>query len=70
MGDGHEVARPVLDVLQTIVYEDDRQITQAEITHLKIGAPYSIVGVSKILVNALQAGQQFGPAARNARADP
>ena len=53
------MSKPILDVLQTIVYDDDRQITQAEITHLKIGAPYSIVGVSKILVNALQAGQQF-----------
>src|SRR5947207_14988243 len=37
--DVDNMSKPVLDVLQTIVYDDDRQMTQAEITHLKIGAP-------------------------------
>jgi hypothetical protein len=32
---------------------------RASITHLEIGAPFSIVGVSKMIVNALQAGTQF-----------
>jgi hypothetical protein len=45
--------------VQNIVYSDDRQIRQAQITHLEIGAPFTIVGVSKIIVNALQAGSQF-----------
>jgi Holliday junction resolvase RusA-like endonuclease len=57
--DVDNMSKPILDVMRQIVYDDDRQIVQAEITHLPIGAPYSIVGVSKILVNALQAGQQF-----------
>jgi Holliday junction resolvase RusA-like endonuclease len=57
--DVDNMSKPILDVMQTIDYGDDRQIRQAEISHLKIGAPYSIIGVSKILVNALQAGQQF-----------
>jgi len=53
------LSRPILDVMQKIVYDDDRQIIQAEIIHLKIGAAFSIVGVSKVLVTALQAGLQF-----------
>jgi Holliday junction resolvase RusA-like endonuclease len=57
--DVDNMSKPILDVLQNIVYGDDRQIRQAEITHLEIGAPFSIVGVSKIIVNALQAGNQF-----------
>ncbi len=57
--DVDNMSKPILDVLQKIVYIDDRQIRQAEITHLEIGAPYSIVGVSKIIVNALQTGTQF-----------
>ncbi len=53
------MSKPILDVLENIVYGDDRQIRQAQITHLKIGAPFSIVGVSKIIVDAIQTGQQF-----------
>ena len=57
--DVDNMSKPILDVLQNIVYGDDRQIRQAQITHLEIGAPFSIVGVSKMIVNALQAGTQF-----------
>jgi Holliday junction resolvase RusA-like endonuclease len=57
--DVDNMSKPILDVLQQIVYDDDRQIRQAEITHLNIGAPYAIVGVSKHIVSALQAGTQF-----------
>lgn len=57
--DVDNMSKSILDVLQKIVYYNDRQIREAEITYLKIGAPYSIVGVSKIIVNALQAGTQF-----------
>ena len=57
--DVDNMSKPILDEMQQLIYDDDRQIIQAEISHLKIGSPYSIVGVSKILVNALQAGQQF-----------
>jgi Holliday junction resolvase RusA-like endonuclease len=57
--DVDNMSKPIFDAMETIVYSKDRQITQAEISHLKIGFPYSIVGVSKLLVNALQAGQQF-----------
>jgi Holliday junction resolvase RusA-like endonuclease len=57
--DVDNMSKPILDVLQNIVYSDDRQIRQAEISHLEIGGPFSIVGVSKMIVNALQAGIQF-----------
>jgi Holliday junction resolvase RusA-like endonuclease len=53
------MSKPILDVMQGIVYEDDRQIRQAEISHVRIDGPFVIVGVSKILVAALQAGHQF-----------
>jgi hypothetical protein len=57
--DVDNLSKPILDVMQTIVYDDDRQIVQAEITHARIGAPYAIVGVRPSIVTALQAGQQF-----------
>ena len=57
--DVDNMSKPILDAMQRIVYNNDRQVRQAEISHLKIGAAFSIVGVSKILVSALQAGSQF-----------
>ena len=58
-GDVDNMSKPVLDVMQSIVYSDDRQIRQAQIAHLEIDAPFSIVGVSKIIVDALHAGSEF-----------
>jgi Holliday junction resolvase RusA-like endonuclease len=57
--DVDNMSKPILDAMQNIIYADDRQIVQAEITHLRIGAAFSIAGVSKVLVTALQAGSQF-----------
>jgi hypothetical protein len=45
--------------MQQIVYDDDRQIVQAEITHAKIAAAFSIVGIRPIIVTAIQAGNPF-----------
>jgi Holliday junction resolvase RusA-like endonuclease len=53
------MSKPILDAMQGLVYNDDRQIRQAQITHVEISAAFTIVGVSKIIVNALQAGNQF-----------
>jgi hypothetical protein len=53
------MSKPILDVLENIVYEDDRQIRRAEITHVRIDAPFVFVGASKIVVAAVQAGNQF-----------
>jgi Holliday junction resolvase RusA-like endonuclease len=57
--DVDNMSKPILDVMQDIVYDDDRQIRQAEISHVRIDAPFVVVGVSKILVAAVQAGNQF-----------
>jgi Holliday junction resolvase RusA-like endonuclease len=57
--DVDNMSKTILDVLQKLVYVDDRQIRQAQITHLEIGAPFMIVGVSKVIVDAIQAGNQF-----------
>ena len=45
--------------MQNIVYDDDRQIRQAEITHVELGAAFSIAGISKIIVDAIQANRPF-----------
>jgi len=57
--DVDNMSKPILDRMQTVVYKNDRQIRQAEISHVKIGTAFQITGVSKILVNAIQAGTQF-----------
>ena len=44
--DVDNMSKPILDVLQGIVYEDDRQIRQAEITHVRIDAPFVVAGAS------------------------
>lgn len=53
------MSKPILDVLQGVVYSDDRQIRQAELAHVKIDTPLVVVGASKVLVAALQVGDQF-----------
>ena len=68
--DVDNMSKPILDEMQKVVYKNDRQIRQAEITHVKIGAAFSIMGVSKILVNAIQAGSQFVYVRIEGTADP
>ena len=53
------MSKPILDVLQGIVYDDDRQIRQAELTHAELGGVYKIAGVSPFIATALQADQEF-----------
>jgi Holliday junction resolvase RusA-like endonuclease len=57
--DVDNLSKPILDVMQNIVYANDRQIVQAEITHLQLGAAFSIVGVRPIIVNSIQSGSEF-----------
>jgi Holliday junction resolvase RusA-like endonuclease len=57
--DVDNMSKPILDVMESIVYNNDRQIRQAQITHLRINSAFSIVGVSKVIVDALQAGSEF-----------
>ena len=57
--DVDNMSKPILDVLQQIVYDDDRQIRQAELTHVRIDAPFVFVGASKLIVASVQAGREF-----------
>lgn len=57
--DTDNMSKPILDVMQSLVYGDDRQIRQAELSHVRIDAPMAVAGASKILVSAVQAAQQF-----------
>src|SRR5438270_9331104 len=41
--DVDNLSKPILDSLQTIVYDNDRQIVQAELAHVRIAAAFSIV---------------------------
>jgi Holliday junction resolvase RusA-like endonuclease len=57
--DVDNMSKPILDAMHQLIYDDDRQIRQAQITHVEVGAAFSLVGVSKVIVNALQAGNEF-----------
>ena len=52
-------SKPILDSLEGIVYLNDRQIGQAELTHVPIGSPFVFVGASPAIVMAVQAGNAF-----------
>jgi Holliday junction resolvase RusA-like endonuclease len=53
------MSKPIPDVMQQVVYDDDRQVRQAELTHVRIDAPFVIVGTSRVIVDALHAGNEF-----------
>ncbi len=53
------MSKPILDSMEGIVYRRDRQVVQAEFTHVKIGALFSFVGVRPVIVSSIQSGYQF-----------
>lgn len=53
------MSKPILDVMEKLVYENDRQIRQAELSHVRIDAPLVFKGASQILVDAVRIGKQF-----------
>lgn len=53
------MSKPILDAMQQIVYADDRQIRQVELTYVRIDAPFVFVGASKLIVATVQAGNEF-----------
>src|SRR6185437_10313958 len=57
--DVDNMSKPIHDVMNRLVYDDDRQIRQAEISHVRIDAPMVVTGASKILVDAVRVGDQF-----------
>ncbi len=57
--DVDNMSKPIFDCMEDIIYDNDRQIRQADIVHLSIDSDYSFVGVSRIIIDALQVGAQF-----------
>lgn len=57
--DVDNLSKPIFDAMEGIVYKNDRQIRQAEIAHVRIDAPFVFMGASKVIVSAVQAGNQF-----------
>lgn len=53
------MSKPILDSLEGIIYLDDRQIRQAELTHVPIGDPFVFVGASPAIVMAVRSGNAF-----------
>ena len=57
--DVDNMSKPIHDVMEKVVYNNDRQIRQAEITHVRIDAAFTFVGASKLIVSSVQAGNPF-----------
>lgn len=57
--DVDNLSKPILDAMNKLVYQDDRQIRQAQIVHIPIDDPMRIAGASQTLVAAVQAAKQF-----------
>ncbi len=58
--DVDNMSKPIFDEMQKDVYEDDRQIRQAHLTHVEIGDPVIIANASRLIVTALQDALQNG----------
>jgi len=57
--DVDNMSKAIFDEMQNIVYDDDRQIVQAELSHVDINSAFVVKGASKMLANAINAGTQF-----------
>ena len=64
------MSKPILDVMEKIIYRNDRQVVQVALIHVQIGASFSIAGASKVLVAAIRAGSQFVYVRIEDRLDP
>ena len=53
------MSKPILDVMQAIVYDDDRQIRQAEFTHAELNGLYKVAGASEKILTAMPLNQPF-----------
>ncbi len=51
--------KPILDRMQGVIYDDDRQIRQAELLHVWIYTPLVLPGLSTPIVKEIQAGSDF-----------
>lgn len=53
------MAKPVLDSMQAIVYENDRQVKIVHIDWCDIGGSYIVRHMSPIVAAALSVGEEF-----------
>ena len=57
--DTDNMSKPILDAMQGIAYDNDRQVVQMELRQARLGGAYQIGGRRPMIVNALQAQAQF-----------
>ncbi len=57
--DVDNMSKPILDMMNKLVYDDDRQIRQAEIVHVRIDTPMIFAGAAKMIADAVQVGLPF-----------
>lgn len=57
--DRDNMAKPVLDSMQAIVYENDRQVKSVHIDWCDIGGSYIVRHMSPIVAAALSVGEEF-----------
>lgn len=53
------MSKPILDSLEDVAYEDDRQVRQAVSAHLNLRDSFALSEASILIVNAIKAGDQF-----------
>lgn len=57
--DRDNLAKPILDAMQGVVYENDRQVRRLNVEWCDIDGSYSVRYMSPILAGALCDGQEF-----------
>jgi crossover junction endodeoxyribonuclease RusA len=57
--DDDNMAKPIRDALNGLVYQDDKQITHAEHSQTGLDAFYQIRSVSKVILEAFHRGNEF-----------
>jgi hypothetical protein len=57
--DDDNMAKPIRDALNGLVYQDDKQITHAEHAQTSIDGFFQIRGVSKVILEAFHRGKEF-----------
>lgn len=57
--DGDNLAKPILDALQGLVYHDDNQVTDVVVRRTNIDGRFRIRRMSQLLANAFVSGDEF-----------
>lgn len=57
--DVDNMSKPIHDMMNKVVYDDDRQIRQAELVHVQITTPMVFAGAAKMITDAVQRGLPF-----------